>query len=597
MVSKKHIQQPAKSWSVVHFIYEMAWPLRWYLAGMAFTQFCWALDMLLRPYLVKWLINAAVENSPDASAQLWYYATVYCVTLAIVIGAFRAWDWLLMRVEIRLRKNIAERLMAYTLGHSHEFYQQHMSGSLTNKVNDVARGVPQLLKISIERFLTVAYTTIIILIAMCYFHPLFALVQGLWIASFVGSSLLVARRSGKLADAASDAHAAATGCITDTFSNMMAVRLFVGSGCEQHMLRDAFTKTAHAERKRDLLLLYMSTFFSYSFLILAAVTLILLIRLFSAGAVTPGDFILIIGINTSLIWILWGFLQDLTTFIKAFGEVSQGLRTLTVAHDMIDVPHAKRLLVTKGRIQFEQVSFGYPGGQQVFDNFSVTIEAGQKVGLVGYSGSGKSTFVNLILRLFDVQKGTVLIDGQNIAQVTQESLRSSIALIPQDPSLFNRTLRENIGYGKMQVSDKELMQAARYAHADVFIEKLPHQYDTIVGERGHALSGGQRQRIAIARAFVKQAPILLLDEATSALDSVTESYIQDSLHHLMNDRTTIAIAHRLSTLMHMDRILVFDKGRLIEDGSHGELLASQGLYRTLWNAQSCGFLPDQKIDG
>jgi ATP-binding cassette subfamily B protein len=225
---------------------------------------------------------------------------------------------------------------------------------------------------------------------------------------------------------------------------------------------------------------------------------------------------------------------------------------------------------------------------------SVTIKPGEKVGLVGHSGSGKSTFINLLLRLFELQEGAIFIDDQNSAHVTQESLRRAIAIIPQDASLFNRSIKENIRYGRTTASDEEIAQAAHYAHADNFIEKMAHGYDTIVGERGHALSGGQRQRIAIARAFLKQSPIIVLDEATSALDSITESYVKDSLHHLMHGRTTIVIAHRLSTLLHMDRILIFDKGNVVEDGTHTTLLAQKGVYYALWHAQMNGFLADQK---
>lgn len=230
----------------------------------------------------------------------------------------------------------------------------------------------------------------------------------------------------------------------------------------------------------------------------------------------------------------------------------------------------------------------------MFQNKSVTIEAGQKVGLVGYSGSGKSTFVNLILRLYEVVDGQILIDGQNLSEVTQESLRQAIAMIPQDPTLFHRSLMDNIRYGRTKASDEEVISASKKAHADEFISLLPEGYETLVGERGVKLSGGQRQRIAIARAILKNAPILMLDEATSQLDSITESNIQDSLWELMQGKTTLIVAHRLSTLLHMDRILVFDKGHIVEDGTHAELLNRGGLYKTLWDAQVGGFLPDER---
>ncbi|WP_291398139.1 ATP-binding cassette domain-containing protein [Acinetobacter sp.] len=234
--------------------------------------------------------------------------------------------------------------------------------------------------------------------------------------------------------------------------------------------------------------------------------------------------------------------------------------------------------------------------QSLFFKINLSNTAGQKVGLVGYSGGGKSTFVNLILRLYDVTDGAILIDGQDIRDVTQDSLRENIAMIPQDPSLFHRSLMENIRYGRADSTDEEVIEAAKKAHAHEFISALPQGYDSLVGERGVKLSGGQRQRIAIARAILKNAPILILDEATSQLDSVTESLIQESLWELMQNKTTIVIAHRLSTLLHMDRILVFDKGKIVEDGTHSELLAKAGLYKTLWDAQVGGFLGDEKTE-
>lgn len=270
------------------------------------------------------------------------------------------------------------------------------------------------------------------------------------------------------------------------------------------------------------------------------------------------------------------------------------MNALVIPHDIKDKSNASQLVVTQGRIEFSKVKFHYQGGYSLFQNKSVTIEPGQKVGLVGYSGSGKSTFVNLILRLYEVVDGQILIDGQNLAEVTQESLRQAIAMIPQDPTLFHRSLMDNIRYGRTDATDEEVILASRKAHAHEFISLLPEGYKTLVGERGVKLSGGQRQRIAIARAILKNAPILMLDEATSQLDSITESNIQESLWDLMQGKTTLIVAHRLSTLLHMDRILVFDKGHIIEDGTHTELLNRGGLYKTLWDAQVGGFLPDQQ---
>jgi ATP-binding cassette subfamily B protein len=251
------------------------------------------------------------------------------------------------------------------------------------------------------------------------------------------------------------------------------------------------------------------------------------------------------------------------------------------------------LKVSQGEIRFENVHFQYHAGQNLFAGKNITIRAGEKVGLVGFSGSGKSTFVNLILRLYDIEQGHILIDGQDVARVTQDSLRAQISLIPQEPLLFHRTLRENLAYGMDNASEADIFAASQQAHSHDFIMASEHGYDSIVGERGVKLSGGQRQRIAIGRAILKNAPILIFDEATSSLDSVTEAAIQDSLEQMMQGRTTIVIAHRLSTLTRMDRVLVFKDGAIVEDGTHAHLLARNGHYATLWKMQVGGFIPDE----
>jgi ATP-binding cassette subfamily B protein len=291
---------------------------------------------------------------------------------------------------------------------------------------------------------------------------------------------------------------------------------------------------------------------------------------------------------------MWHLMSEVGEFNKALGRCKQSLASLMVPFDIQDEVGAAALYCTHGEITFDDVTFNYKGAKPLFQHQSMCIQAGQKVGLVGYSGGGKSTFVNLILRLYDVTGGAIVIDGQDIRSVTQDSLREHIAMIPQDPSLFQRSLMENIRYGRIDATDEQVIQAAKKAYAHDFIEKLSQGYDALVGERGVKLSGGQRQRVAIARAILKNAPILVLDEATSQLDSVTESLIQDALQTLMQNKTTIVIAHRLSTLLHMDRILVFDNANIVEDGTHAELLSKAGIYKRLWDAQVGGFLPNKK---
>jgi ATP-binding cassette subfamily B protein len=321
-----------------------------------------------------------------------------------------------------------------------------------------------------------------------------------------------------------------------------------------------------------------------------------LVHLYLLGSLTVGDFALILGLSMEVGHITWFTMSQVDEFNMCVGKCNQSLASLIVKSSVQDKEEASILSVDKGEINFVDVKFHYKGTDPLFDNKSVKIEGGQKVGLVGYSGGGKTSFVNLILRLYNVTDGKILIDSQDIREVTQSSLHANIAMIPQDPSLFHRSLMDNIRYGRADASDAEVIEAAKKAHAHEFIDKLPLGYESLVGERGVKLSGGQRQRIAIARAILKNAPILILDEATSQLDSVTEKLIQDSLWTLMQGKTTIVIAHRLSTLLQMDRILVFDQGKIVEEGAHRELITRSGLYKTLWDAQSGGFLPDSKED-
>jgi ATP-binding cassette, subfamily B, bacterial len=287
---------------------------------------------------------------------------------------------------------------------------------------------------------------------------------------------------------------------------------------------------------------------------------------------------------------MWTVGSALPILFQSFGTAKHSYSVMLDSQDIKDKSDAKDLKITSGEIVFDQVSFYY-GEKKLFENKQVSIRGGERIGLVGFTGAGKSTFINLILRFFPVHSGKILIDGQEIASVTLESLRRQIALIPQDPLLFHRTLRENIGYGKPEATEAEIVHAAQLAHCDEFIRNMPKEYEAIVGERGTKLSGGEKQRVAIARAILADAPILILDEATSSLDSVTEKYIQDSLEKLMQSRTTIVIAHRLSTLSQMDRILVFDKGKIVEEGTHSALLHKEGLYARMWKMQVGGFLP------
>jgi ATP-binding cassette, subfamily B, bacterial len=324
------------------------------------------------------------------------------------------------------------------------------------------------------------------------------------------------------------------------------------------------------------------------YLIMFGFILFYMIHLKMIGSITIGDFAFVFGISLVVSEDIWTATISFQDFSRAMGNLKSALTILNVPQDNLDQENAQPLIIKSPIIEFKNVSFGYDGKHSVFKNLNLTVKSGEKVGLVGHSGAGKSSLVNLVLRYFKNNKGEILIDGQNINGVTQDSLRENLAVIPQDTLLFHRTLMENIRYGSPSATDEEVIEASKRAHLHEFIMQLPEQYHSYVGERGIKLSGGQRQRIAIARAILKDAPILVLDEATSSLDSQTEKFIQDSLNFLIEDKrkTVIAIAHRLSTLKHMDRIIVLDKGTIIEEGTHNKLIRDENsLYKKLWELQ------------
>jgi ATP-binding cassette subfamily B protein len=424
-------------------------------------------------------------------------------------------------------------------------------------------------------------------------HPVFSLVMIGWFCVHITIALYFATECTKRSKIHSESRSVITGKIVDMFTNIVAVKSFARQGFEMKNL-ELFQQSEQDNHSLVFRLMFkMRLIQAIGVFTMMGVGLTWLeIHFWQEGLITAGDVTYIFYTSWSLIIMAWITGIELPNFFKEVGICNQALKLIERQHDVIDVEDAKEIKITKGVIKFENVTFNYRRGNNIFENKNVTINSKQKVGLVGFSGSGKTTFVNLMLRFFDIESGTIKIDEQDISKVRHESLCSQISLIPQDPTLFHRSIMDNIRYGNIDATNEDVVRVAKLAQCHEFIEQMPLAYDSPVGERGVKLSGGQRQRIAIARAILKNAPILILDEATSALDSVTEKHIQAGLKILMQGRTTIVIAHRLSTLSEMDRILVFDKGHIIEDGSHAELLKQNGHYAYMWNMQSGGFLPE-----
>ena len=579
---------------VLSFFMRVIKPWGWHIVGLLVINSLLAIDLSLRPYILKVILNKISTADHGALALQFLLKPVifYILTFTITTIITRFYDRIWIIINPNLKKQIGLKIVESLMEHSHAMYQNNFAGSLANKINDIINGVCHILKIGIDQFFSQFMSLAVAIYAVWQVNPKFSIILILWVISFIGMSYKLSNKAHKLSSVAANAKSQVFGNIVDILINMMNVRLFDSKILEKNRLDQNMSAAVNAEQQRDWLFLKIYTFQGGSFILLQTICLWWLVVGLQEKTVTIGDFALILTINMSLVDYLWVYLKIIRESSEHFGNISQAMHIMDSKANIQDHNTTTDLIVTHGRITFKNVNFSYNNTTPLFKNQNIQIEPGQKIGLVGYSGSGKSTFVNLILRLFDVQNGRILIDNQNIRCVTQSSLRKAITMIPQDPPLFNRSLIDNISYNNPNVTKDEIITAAKKAHAHEFIMNLPDGYNTLVGERGIKLSGGQRQRIAIARAILKNAPILILDEATSQLDSLTEQQIQDSLIELMQSKTTITVAHRLSTLLNMDRILVFKHGNIIQDGTHQDLLNEDGLYKELWDTQVGDYLPD-----
>ncbi len=561
-----------------------------------FIALYWAINNALAPYILKIIIDTVVAHE-GSRPEVWDAVRPYVLFyIALWIGiAFdmRLLDWVKLRLFPSIRQDLMNKMFDYLTGHSYRYFQNNFAGSLSNKIGDMHSGVITILTTLDDAF--AQFLGLIVAIGMMLLvHPLFAVILLGWAVSFLCISYYFFRPIQNLSHIFSTTRTKVFGQWVDSISNIANIRLFSRNTYESQRIRDSVAEAVSQDRAMEWMIIKMRIFWDISIIVLISVNILLLVNMYQNNQVSIGDFSFIISLSISIFYNLWYLASQFVTFAEEAGKCKQALSIMEMPHEIVDKKEAKPLLVKEGQIEFHDVTFHYHEGVHLFKNKNIIIPARQKVGLVGFSGSGKSTFVNLILRLFDVESGQIRIDGQDIAAVTQNSLREQITMIPQDTTLFHRSLLENIRYGCVTASDEAVITASKMAHCHEFVSQLKEGYESLVGERGIKLSGGQRQRIAVARAMLKNAPILILDEATSALDSVTEKYIQDGLHTLMQDKTTIVIAHRLSTLSQMDRILVFNAGYIIEDGTHEELIQAKGHYAHMWQMQAGGFLPEQE---
>lgn len=558
-----------------------------------FLSLAWAIDSTVWPYLLRIIIDTLTRYDMDRLAAWDALKGLLAAGVCLWVFTeccFRSRDFLRAKTFPKLEADIRMAMFDHIQHHSPKYFNEHFAGSLSNKIGDMTTQVTSMLQSGMV-FIPALAASILILLFFSAVNPFFALILAIWIVAHFTICFFFSRKCVKYSNDHGEARSQLAGKIVDSFTNNFAVNLFSRFKFERQRIASSQNieqeKNYHAQYYVALMLMSLSILFLVGIITLNG----LLIFYWMQDKISTGEVIQVFNTTFNVIVILWVAGDLLPQFFKSFGIASQALAVMHDPQDVVDPVGVPLLEVKKGEIIFEKVSFQY-GEKKLFENKDVHIKGGEKIGLVGYSGAGKSTFVNLILRFYPIMSGKILIDGQDIAQVTLDSLRKQVALIPQDPLLFHRTLEENIQYGNIQASQEEVIEAAKLAHCDEFIRKCTNGYASLVGERGTKLSGGERQRIAIARAILAASPILILDEATSSLDSVTETFIQESLERLMENRTTLVIAHRLSTLAKMDRILVFDQGKIVEEGTHGELIAKHGFYARMWEMQAGGFLPD-----
>ncbi len=551
-----------------------------------------ALDML-----VSWVLGRIVGAIVASHGQLWPALTHEILLLAGLWTArnisYRGREYFERNYVPELLNTTRELLFNRLIQQSQVFLHNNFAGVLANHVRragDVISGLRDKIQYNIVplavRFLTAS-------ILLWQITPLFVAFILTFLTMGIICAIYTAPRWTDLSTRQAEASSRLTGYVVDSVTNLSLVQHNVGWREEQQRLHSVHRGISEAYTDRYVYASWfwgtfdvIMTFFFCGFMALLAYS-------WQTGHVTTAQLAMTVGIVSNLFGAIAGTVNLLSAKFDDIGILQDSLRKISTPLSVYDQPAAPDLNVSGGKVEFRSVTFNYAQGRSLFDQLTLEIPAGQKVGFVGVSGAGKTTLCQLLMRAYDVNGGGIFIDGQNIAEVTQDSLHAAIAVIPQDPVLFHRTLEENIRYGRHAATEDDIRAAAKAAAVSDFIEGLPQGYETLVGERGIKLSGGQRQRIAIARAIVKNAAILVLDEATSALDSETEKSIQSAMAQAMKGRTTLVIAHRLSTLNHMDRIVVMDQGSIVEDGSFAELMERKGIFYRLWNLQAGGFLPEE----
>ena len=578
---------------VLKSFWEATGPQRY---AMFFTLVACILVALLRLIVPLFYKDFFDILSLETNKELLVPELVRLISIILIIhiaieALFRNLMWVMNDFESRTMARLKQMAFNYLIKHSQSFFANNFTGALVQRVNRFSRSFERLYDMLIFDLIPLVINVFGVMIIIYFQKPLISYIILAWIMTIFIFNFYFSRWKLKYDLVAAKADSTTTALLADSVTNQTAITLFTNYNKESSDFKNTSNEQSRVQRftwnignvvngvQGSLVVIIEFLIFYYA------------IKFWQKDLITIGTFVLFQVYILSIAHRLWDFGRIVRNLYEGFADSKEMVVILKTPHEIQDAPNATKLNINNGEIKFNNVNFNFNNENSLINDFSLSINGGDKIAFIGPSGAGKSTLVKLILRTYDVASGSITIDGQDIKEVSQESLHKNISFVPQEPVLFHRTLLENIRYGRPEASDEEVIKAAQLAHCDEFIDKLPLKYETMVGERGIKLSGGERQRVAIARAMLKNAPILVLDEATSSLDSHSEALIQDALDKLMVGKTTIVIAHRLSTIRKMDRIVVIEAGKVREDGNHDELLENKtSLYKKLWNLQAGGFI-------